>query len=216
MNTTQFNSSRENAATPEGALLWPSVHEPDTTFNTEGGGDYKITLRLHKDTAEKLVNTITQFRDQCVNDFAARTGKSADNIRKAPLPYRDEFKKDGDGIESKTDHLLFTFRKRASFSDKKTGRTVITKVPIYDKFSVAQLTKPIQYGAIGCVGFTMNSYMVKGEIGVSLKLGMLRVHDFGKPYEVTADNNPYGITFEEKPSQSGENQQSSDNDDVPF
>ena len=88
---------------PTGIAQWPRLNEPDTKFDKDGV--YSVSLRLPKDDAGELVETITGVLSEFMEKLA---GNKARKPKVAPLPIKDVV--DGDDIPTGEIEIKFKMR----------------------------------------------------------------------------------------------------------
>jgi len=76
--------------TPVGVAQWPRLNEPDTKFNKDG--TYSVSLRLSKEDAEPIQDTIRRVMSNHMDAIKKDSPKK--KIKAAPIPIKDVMDQD--------------------------------------------------------------------------------------------------------------------------
>lgn len=163
--------------TPRGVFKYTHLNKPDfgTKQFPKKDGEFSVTLRLDKDdpkTAafiEKIEAMMPEFEEEAneLFDNASPKVKAKWKQKKITEPdfqpfYQDELDDDGDP----TGTLLFRFKTKASFEDRKTGKTVEKVVPLLDgkgEMIPAKKRPTVYAGTEGKVAFTVGMSFIPDE-----------------------------------------------------
>ncbi|AZC49515.1 hypothetical protein C4K35_1922 [Pseudomonas chlororaphis subsp. piscium] len=167
------NNSVE-AISPAGELIWPCLLKPDTKFDE--AGVYKTKLKVAADAPDAikfrdLLEKIQQEEhDRQVQEAEAKKKGSGKKVKLADLPMEET---DEGGIE----YLVFNFKSKASYTDKKTGQVVERKIALFDGKGKA-LTHDLKIGS-GTIArisvFVSPFYTALLGAGVTLRIRAVKI-----------------------------------------
>lgn len=169
--------------TPKGIAKYPYLATPDTQFSTLG--DYKVTLDVPKEAAEKLVLTLRRLHADNVEAITEKTGKAPQITTtkqgvERPIPMDEITDKDGNEIVS------FRFKMKPQYTTK-TGDVVNQKPTLFDsKVQLLPITTMVGDGSTIKVSFTAAAYLAPIGAGVSLRLQAVQVLELVAKKENTA------------------------------
>ncbi|MGR3967842.1 hypothetical protein FW800_25765 [Pseudomonas sp. 910_23] len=167
------NNSVE-ALSPAGELIWPCLLKPDTKFDDAGVYKTKLKARADEPTAikfQELLEKVQQAEhDRQVQEAEAKKKGSGKKVKLADLPM-EETEEDG------VDYLVFNFKSKASYTDKKTGEVVERKIALFDGKGKA-LTHDLKIGT-GTVArisvFVSPFYTALLGAGVTLRIRAVKI-----------------------------------------
>ncbi len=155
--------------TPKGFVFgFVNILKPDTKFNPEG--DFKIKLRFPKETKglTPLLESIEKARDEAKAAFLKDPKNKGKRLKEADLPF----------YEDDEDHIVMSFKSKATWIDRKTGETRERVIPI---FGGAGRLKPNEIPQFGQgsevkVAFTINGFCNAAlGAGASLRIDSLKL-----------------------------------------
>jgi hypothetical protein len=182
-----MNAPKQKATgiSPTGMAQYPYLNKPDTKFNADG--EYKVSLLLGGDESESLrdrIDGMTAAQGEVVRAELqdkinqAKTGadkaklkKSLDNLT-TNVPYDGAVDDNGDF----NGEYVFKFKTKASFKDKKTGKTITRAIKLFDaKKNVT--TAAVFGGSRIKVAYEIAPYFVSGSgaYGVSLRINAIQI-----------------------------------------
>lgn len=130
--------------TPAGVAVYPWLNVADTQF--DASGKYKVSLRMNKDDAQELINTV---KEAASDAFGAKA-------KSATLPFKTD--------EDTGDIIVATSSKfKPKFVDG-SGKAI-------NDNNVPQIYSGSELKAAG----TMHCYSVAGRMGVSMQLGGIQI-----------------------------------------
>lgn len=178
-----------SAVTPKGEAVYPRVNKPDTKFNAAGVFSTKLVLSSADATPlmeaiDKEAEAALEAARQTLEDkIATSKGKDLVKAKQAleeltagPLPYEPEYDDDGE----ETGRYVFSFKTNASYTDRKTNKTVNKTVPMFDVKGkkIDESVKPqVWGGSILKVDFTASHYYNASAktAGVSLRINAIQI-----------------------------------------
>lgn len=94
--------------TPVGVAVYPHLNKPDTKFDTETGGKYRVKLSIPAKECGAFIKEIDKVYEQNIVKEAEARDQDVEDIRRANKPYTEE-KVDG----KKTGNILISFSMKA-------------------------------------------------------------------------------------------------------
>ncbi len=201
---------------PKGTFLYAWLDKADTKFVEDGEpGDYKVTLAVDEAEGAKFKEKLLQLTE----DPALRQALAAQLDRKnQKMPAKPKIKEPGkleteedeEGEDIPTGRMLFDFKSKEFFTDRK-GTKVERTIPVFDPAG-ERIFKPVFGGSTGQVGFTVRLWYAKhlGGLGITLDLEAVRVEELVSQGEATAssygfdtDGEGLGLADEGSPDQGG-------------
>lgn len=169
--------------TPPGTAVYPWLKTPDVEF---GQNHYKINLALEEKAASPLMKKIDDLLSSFLEEISKKSKKK---IVTENLPYYKE--KDDEGNE--TGNIIFKFKMKASYQDKKTNQLVPMKPAIFD--SARKPCKEDVWGgsAVKVAGMAVPYFQNKA--GVTLRLSAVQVLELATGNQSSGD--AYGFNEEE-------------------
>lgn len=162
------------AISPAGELMRPCLLKPDTKY--DDAGVYKTLLKVRADEPaaikfQELLEKVQQEEhDRQVQEAEAKKKGSGKKVKLADLPM-EETEEDG------VDYLVFNFKSKASYTDKKTGQVVERKIALFDGKGKA-LTHDLKIGT-GTVArisvFVSPFYTALLGAGVTLRIRAVKI-----------------------------------------
>lgn len=107
-----------------GVAVWPHLTRPDTKWKEEG--EYHTKLRIDADAAEPLIEQFTAMQEAEMR-LAQKKAKGK-KAKAADLPVQPEYDDDGE----ETGYYTVKASTKASGTSKKTGKTWMRKLPLFD------------------------------------------------------------------------------------
>lgn len=170
--------AKQQYFTPKGIFKFAHLNKPDTKFKTEG--EYKVTVVFEKSAAAALIAKLDKLHAAAYEmgegkmDEASPKVKAAWKKRKITEPtlnpyYEDEVDENGDP----TGRIEMRFKTRASFEDRKTGKTVEKKVKMVDGRGqvIPEKKVPLVYGGTeGRIAFSTADTFIAKDADVYLGL----------------------------------------------
>lgn len=162
------------AISPAGELIGPCLLKPDTKFDDAGVYRTKLKVRADEPTAikfQELLEKVQQAEhDRQVQEAEAKKKGSGKKVKLADLPM-EETEEDG------VDYLVFNFKSKASYTDKKTGQTIERKIALFDS---RNLTIPpdhlLRTGTIAHISaFISPFYTALLGAGVTLRIRAVKI-----------------------------------------
>lgn len=160
--------------TPAGELLEPLLGEPDTQYDEAGVYKTKLKIRATDPQAVKFQELLEQVQqeehERQVQDAESKKKGSGKKVKLADLPLEET---EENGVE----YLVFNFKSKASYTDRKTGQTVERKIALFDAKGKA-LTHDVKIGTgtvarISC--FVSPFYTALLGAGVTLRIRAVEV-----------------------------------------
>lgn len=216
-----------SGTSPKGTAVYPRLNKPDTKFKAEGV--FSTRLVVPGNAVEDLIKTIDAEAEAALADtlqkleekVATAKGKdlvkakaSLEKMTAGPLPYDPEYDDEG----NETGNYVFSFKTNATYTDKKTGKTIHKKVTMFDaKGAKMEGKQPdIWGGSVLRVNYTIAPYSnaAANNAGVSLRINAVQVielvssgggnagsYGFGEEEGYSAaEDNPSGGTFDDESS----------------
>ena len=153
--------------TPQGKAAWPHLNKPDTKFDKDG--IYSINLRLPREDAEGVVNTIKDVLKESVE--SAKKEQKGKKVKVAPLPIKDVEDEQG----NPTGEVEIKFKLRAV--GQSGGDSWEQKPAIFDA-SGKPMTETVGSGSTVKVGCEVVPYYTSmAGAGVTLRLKAVQVLD---------------------------------------
>ncbi|MGY4816169.1 hypothetical protein ACVNP3_09500 [Pseudomonas chlororaphis subsp. piscium] len=162
------------AISPAGELIEPCLLKPDTKFDELG--IFKTRLKVKADDPlaikfqELLETTQQEEHDRQVQEAEAKKKGSGKKVKLADLPMEET-------EENGVDYLVFNFKSKASYIDKKTGQTIERKIALFDDKGKA-LTHDLKIGS-GTVArisvFVSPFYTALLGAGVTLRIRAVKI-----------------------------------------
>lgn len=127
--------------TPVGVAVYPRLNKPDTKFNP--AGNYSTKLVLSAEDAAPLMEAIEKVAEEAYENAKAtleakleeakaadkpKVKKKLEKLVKGDMPFAPEYDDAGD----ETGNIVFSFKTNASYTDKKTQKTVQREVTMFD------------------------------------------------------------------------------------
>lgn len=216
--------------TPTGVFKFPRLNEPDTKFKPEG--EYTVKLVLSLENAQPLIDTLQPLFDQAVaageavyKALPVKTRKQTE-FKTTPFfsPIYDE------QTEEETGDIEFTFKMKASGTNKKTGKPWSRKPVIFDAKGTPLTKAPaIWGGTVGKVSFSVPSmfddtdapgfYTTAAGAGLSMRLEAVQIIDLVSGAQRNAAGYGFGeeegfsasdMTDEDEPAASDDDDASDD------
>lgn len=167
------NNSVE-AISPAGELIWPCLLKPDTKFDEAGVYKTKLKVRADDPLAVKFQELLEKVQqeehDRQVQEAESKKKGSGKKVKLADLPSEET---EEDGVE----YLVFNFKSKASYTDKKTGQVVERKIALFDGKGKA-LTHDLKIGT-GTVArisvFASPFYTALLGAGVTLRIRAVKI-----------------------------------------
>jgi hypothetical protein len=174
---------REKHVSPRGIALHPWLNKADTKFNADG--DFKVTLRVPGDQAEEFITLIDanteayraeameKLKDPKVKASFKKAGKlDAKGNPHVHAPYSEVLNDAGEA----TGEIDFAFKCPAKGQDKKTGKTWINKIVMFDAGKKEVTGVAVWGGSEIKVRCTMNAYLtVLAGLGTSLRMDAVQI-----------------------------------------
>lgn len=167
--------NRVKYRTPKGVMVHPWLNRPDTKFKPEG--EYRTKLRLSKEDAQPLLDTLEPLHAAAVKASKDAFAKDAKNKgkkwdRKIHPLYAELVDDDGEP----TGEIEMAFKRRASGVSKKDGSKWEIKPDLFDaKGGKLDPDVKVYGGSLGKVSFTAIDYDKPIGVGLSLCLEAVQV-----------------------------------------
>ena len=202
-NTKDEKKKRKNHTTPKGEALFIHLVTPDhgTTEFPDEDGSFTITLRLSEDEADRLKAMISdeleEAKAEMQEKFDAMPVATRKKLKEPTWiePGAVEYDRE---TEEPTGNILFRFKTKAIYKDKKTGQIRKRKVPVFDSMQtpVKLATEP-GFGSLVRVSFSAQPYFVggTGNAGVAFYLNAVQILKLNAAGERSAAD--YGFAAEE-------------------
>ena len=147
-----------------GEFVYPHLNKPDVRFNE--AGEYKLTLKLPKNQALRMVTLIDKELDASMAE--AEKENKGKKIKQAPKPYKIE---DGDAF--------FKFKMKATGINRKTKENFSQRPALFDADrNPFPHSTSIWGGTKGKVAFVAKGYYVPAlGAGVTLQLKAVQIID---------------------------------------
>ncbi|WP_442108449.1 hypothetical protein [Pseudomonas sp. NUPR-001] len=167
------NNSVE-AISPAGELIWPCLLKPDTKFDDAGVYKTKLKAKASDPQAAKFLELLEKVQqeehDRQVQEAESKKKGSGKKVKLADLPVEET-------DENGEDYLVFNFKSKASYTDRKTGQTVERKIALFDGKGKA-LTHDLKIGT-GTVArisvFVSPFYTALLGAGVTLRIRAVKI-----------------------------------------
>jgi len=167
------NNSVE-AISPAGELIWPCLLKPDTKFDEAGVYKTKLKVRADDPLAVKFQELLEKVQqeehDRQVQEAELKKKGSGKKVKLADLPSEET-------EENGVDYLVFNFKSKASYTDKKTQQVVERKIALFDGKGKA-LTHDLKIGT-GTVArisvFVSPFYTALLGAGVTLRIRAVKI-----------------------------------------
>ena len=169
--------------TPPGTAVYPWLKSPDVEF---GQNHYKINLALEEKAASPLMKKIDDLLSAFLEEISKKSKKK---IVTENLPYYKE--KDDEGNE--TGNIIFKFKMKASYQDKKTNQLVPMKPAIFDS-TRKPCKEDVWGGSVVRVSGMAVPYF-QNKAGVTLRLSAVQVLELATGNQSSGD--AYGFNEEE-------------------
>lgn len=155
--------------TPIGEARWCWLYEPDTRFKDDG--EYRVDLILNAENPK--VKEIVAKIKATYDDFKA-TLDDPKKAKKEPKHLGFEPETDDNGDE--TGNLIFKFKAKATFVNKKGERVEKTPPAVFDS-KLKQIKEPISIynGTTMIVNFSPSGYFNGTNNGVTLYLNAVQI-----------------------------------------
>lgn len=163
-------AKREQLFTPLGVFKYCHLNKPDTRYKEEG--EYSVNVLLDKDDPEtkklmkQLVRLASAAKEEAKVKFDEANGQQKAKWKKRSITvpnmnpwYEDEVDDEGDP----TGNIILKIKTKATFTDRKTGKTVQKTVKLVDGRGNVIPTKkrPLVYGGtMGRVAFTVGNVFI--------------------------------------------------------
>ena len=155
--------------TPIGEARWCWLYEPDTRFKDDGEYHVDLVLNAENPKAKEIVAKIKATYD----DFKA-TLDDPKKAKKEPKHLGFEPETDDNGDE--TGNLIFKFKAKATFVNKKGERVEKTPPAVFDsKLKQIKEPIPIYNGTTMIVNFSPSGYFNGTNNGVTLYLNAVQI-----------------------------------------
>lgn len=122
-----YESNKVEAVSPKGTLIYPTLIKPDTKYDADG--TYKTKLKVPAAEAQAFIELIEKAQqeelERQITAAEAEKKGSGKRVKEASLPF-EEVEENG------RDYVVFSFKSKATFKDKKTQETVARKVALFD------------------------------------------------------------------------------------
>ncbi|WP_277590703.1 hypothetical protein [Pseudomonas chlororaphis] len=173
------------AISPVGELISPCLVNPDSAIDYAGVYKTKLKVRADDPLAVKFQELLEKIQqeehDRQVQEAEAKKKGSGKKVKLADLPMEET---DEDG----TEYLVFNFKSKASYTDKKTGQVVERKIALFDGKGKA-LTHDLKIGS-GTVArisvFVSPFYTALLGAGVTLRIRAVKILNFEVEPELKA------------------------------
>lgn len=180
--------------TPVGQAKFPKLTEPDTKWDAAGAYSVKLLFEEGSAEANDLAKKIDEAHAAAVASYRAElSDRAAEDMKAADKPYT--YDTDGDGEE--TGFTKFSFKMKASGTNKKTNKPWTMRPGLFNaKGDVLDLGIQIWGGTKMRVAYQIAPFYTKlVGAGVSLRLEAVQVIDLVGPGQKSADQ--YGFGEEE-------------------
>ncbi len=122
-----YENNNVEAVAPKGTLIYPTLIKPDTKFDE--AGVYKTKLKVPAAEAQAFLELIEKVQqeelERQITEAESKKKGSGKRVKEAQLPV-EEVEEDGQ------DYVIFNFKSKASYTDKKTKEVVQRKIPLFD------------------------------------------------------------------------------------
>lgn len=210
---------------PIGIAKYPRLNQPDTKF--KAAGEYSVKLILSAEDAAPLKEAIEAEAEKAVEATRAdleqklvdakgatkpKLKAALDKLEAGDLPIQPEYDDDGE----ETGNLVINFKTNASYTDKKTGKTIHKEVSMFDakghklegkkrpsiwggsKLSVAYQLVPYYNAATNKAGVSVRISavqiieLVSGSGGNAASYGFGTHDGYEAPEEAEGGDSPFG------------------------
>lgn len=202
-NNKDEKKKRKVHTTPKGEALFVHVIVPDhgTKEFPDEDGSFSIHLRLEEADANKLKRMVaSEIEEGKANMQEAFNCLAVANRKKLGEPTwiepgTVEYDRE---TEEPTGNILFRFKTKAIYKDKKTGQIRKRKVPLFDSMQApVKMRDEPGFGSLIKVSFTAEPYFVggTGKAGVSFYLNAIQILKLNAAGERSAAD--YGFAAED-------------------
>lgn len=194
--------------TPLGTARYPWLTTPDTRFNEEG--EYAVQLLLPEDDP-KVKALVKRIKDT-YEEFRA----TLDDPKKAKKrPESFGFSPDIDDNGDETGYIVFKFKAKTGYINKKGERVELAPPPLFDaKLKPLPDGMSIWSGTTMIINFTPSAYFQGKNCGVTLRLNACQIIELVSG-GASRDAGSYGFEDEEGfsvASEMDENEADTDNE----
>lgn len=177
--------------TPLGTARYPWLTAPDTRFNEEG--EYAVQLLLPEDAPE--VKALVKKLKDVYEEFRA-TLDDPKKAKKEPETYG--FSSDLDDNGDETGYLVFKFKSKTGYTNKKGERVSLTAPALFDaKLKRLPAGTPIWGGTTMFVNFTPSAYFQGKNCGVTLRLNACQIIELVGGDNSSKAGSDFGFNSEE-------------------
>lgn len=173
----------ERFVSPKGIASYPYLTEPDTKFNPDG--DYKVSLIVAGDDANKIINFLTEQHKDAV--AKAKKDNAGKRVKEGDLPF----------FENDDNTVTFKFKLKAKVTPKN-GKPFEQKPALFDAKGKPLTSEPkIGGGSVIKVSYEVVPYYTAvAGAGVSLRLKAVQIIEL-KEYSGGSTAENYGFGEEE-------------------
>lgn len=183
-------TTRKNHTSPAGEIKFANLQKPSTMFDEDGV--YDLQLLLTKEAAAPFIKQIKEWIAEAKTELIKEDPKV--KTFKEYLPFADDTDQEG----NETGLVVFKFKQKATFKDRKTDEVRNVKIDLFDaKGKPFPDDKKIGRGSTVKAAFRVRPIKIttNKQYGVQLSLSAVQVLEL-KEY-ASRDAKGYGFAEEE-------------------